>query len=1480
MKEKSKRSSFVGFTLVELVIVIAVIAILAAVLIPTFVGVIDSANNSADLQLTTNMNTVLSTNLDEDVAATAENIRKYLKDNGLEEIGTKNDDVVITYNKTTKQFERVNLKKTFGSGNENGIITVSAEEPKKILADNPYSIEDILDNEIIISTKGNDFAEAINKMRNIRSDEKMSDYRTNTFKKKLISATNKEASDLIDEILKTTLFIDDKGNPRHIYEGTPMIDDVKPTRIVFNEELKTFDLGVLESYEGMTVVLPDTLTEVTYEKGSGTFAVAESNFLFAGNTALLEEEIEDGVLAENLVSDMSTSDAKTAVSEMGATVARQIFYLGTTENKEEYKYTSITEALDIAAKSAKYSGKERKVIVTTTPADKETYDETIYIENNVTLSVPFYRSGDDKIFTGYGFSYPPAGEDHLEYLNPQFAVGEKSIVDDKLKGNDNYKIAKDYKQFEITLGDVIVKNGGKIEVGGVMSYPDQYYNGHTSGYYGQLNIGVGKTITVEGGGTIDVYGYIKGGNVEAKYDSASNLGSDIYAPFVVTDFAGGMNSAALFLGRQSPFLRYAMPNIQSVLTINYGAKLWAHCDLWASSMFNTTDQIVIGYAGDDEQANFTTKGLITLQNSDPNGKVICKYDGSKTLYVQDSISGNNKNNLCGDIGKTTVTIAGDVKTEALSFLGIASTDMVLFPVPFNFEFVIENGAEMQIYNQYVILPGAKVEVKDGGKLTVTENSTLYVMDYLQQGADMSGKKYPTYQELSANNFDTSATLTVDGTLEIMNGAKAGGIVRTSGAGTGKLIIHDADLSGVYNIGGVGNYAVNTSSYVSPLRIYDTALDLDSMPENIKNEYVSGENYKGVPVGKNMTYKADTKEATIRDDGKVHTLYVLTDDEKNPLNPSYYSGNKTTLPQATSIYGEKDVDSAISVKTYGFKQDDGEAKTQADTWNGKVDKVNDNFDDLAKLYGEYCSLGLLAKSKIGSEKLSTLTSKVQNAFEALYSGTFDAAAKTDKYSKAKRTYDKSDAAVKELLKDKAAAIDAFLNGTESVLFTVTQGNDVVKTVTKTGVEDTDNKSFAQAWSDYTGADNYTSPVTFKLYGNVTVAGDNKTGSTDPKNSTLILDGTKNQNVTIDLNEFELICYNTNQEISLNKLSSINVGSGATLKIENGSILSYYSTYSSEGGLYDAEYFVKGMEAIITSAGKLVMDDVTLNAGYKNKDYEQFGLDIFMKSTGIKISEGSAELNKVKISENAYCGIAVSGGTSLIVKNSEISAERYAVDIYKKNAIDDIKVTFTDTKLTTNGHTDDGALIENSALYVQYSARKNAETPVKAEFSITRCTFVSSNSTISANGSSVQMTLKGVEVIAENMAAERDLAGKQVYGIELNGGATMTLENCKIIASEVVPAQASAAVNVAEGSALNLVYDSQKNGGGNYFSAKSKESVFGGTGTVQIVDGEESSRAFEVDYLDDNDGEWYKFTDGDAGDFYAYYGLKLPASTPEV
>ena len=62
-----KRNNKKGFTIVELVIVIAVIAILAAVLIPTFSGLIKKANESKDIQLIRNLNTAVAAELNESI---------------------------------------------------------------------------------------------------------------------------------------------------------------------------------------------------------------------------------------------------------------------------------------------------------------------------------------------------------------------------------------------------------------------------------------------------------------------------------------------------------------------------------------------------------------------------------------------------------------------------------------------------------------------------------------------------------------------------------------------------------------------------------------------------------------------------------------------------------------------------------------------------------------------------------------------------------------------------------------------------------------------------------------------------------------------------------------------------------------------------------------------------------------------------------------------------------------------------------------------------------------------------------------------------------------------------------------------------------------------------------------------------------------------------------------------------------------------
>ena len=100
-----KKSNRKGFTIVELVIVIAVIAILAAVLIPTFSNLIKKANESSDVQAVRQMNTILAA---ENAFAGGITINDAVK--ALEEAGFNGDKYVplvsghyFFYDQDTKQ---------------------------------------------------------------------------------------------------------------------------------------------------------------------------------------------------------------------------------------------------------------------------------------------------------------------------------------------------------------------------------------------------------------------------------------------------------------------------------------------------------------------------------------------------------------------------------------------------------------------------------------------------------------------------------------------------------------------------------------------------------------------------------------------------------------------------------------------------------------------------------------------------------------------------------------------------------------------------------------------------------------------------------------------------------------------------------------------------------------------------------------------------------------------------------------------------------------------------------------------------------------------------------------------------------------------------------------------------------------------------------------------------------------------------------
>ena len=104
------RSNKKGFTIVELVIVIAVVAILAAVLIPTFAGLVRKANISNDTIVAKNLNTAA-------IAADADTFEEAIdavRDAGylIANLNAKADECYFVWEDDSNQFLLYDLKNT------------------------------------------------------------------------------------------------------------------------------------------------------------------------------------------------------------------------------------------------------------------------------------------------------------------------------------------------------------------------------------------------------------------------------------------------------------------------------------------------------------------------------------------------------------------------------------------------------------------------------------------------------------------------------------------------------------------------------------------------------------------------------------------------------------------------------------------------------------------------------------------------------------------------------------------------------------------------------------------------------------------------------------------------------------------------------------------------------------------------------------------------------------------------------------------------------------------------------------------------------------------------------------------------------------------------------------------------------------------------------------------------------------------------
>lgn len=299
---------------------------------------------------------------------------------------------------------------------------------------------------------------------------------------------------------------------------------------------------------------------------------------------------------------------------------------------------------------------------------------------------------------------------------------------------------------------------GDIIIGGILSEKFTFdYQGHTYGEHGRIVLD--GNLILKNGSHLKCYGYVVGnGKVIAE------SGSEVYEPFIIADYVGADRVRDLYNAEQSPFDRYSFNNIESILELNYGARLIGLLNVYADGSIRTSELDIVGIK--DSHIN-------SLMELVPGSRITIEYDANK--YVKSDWNSN----IWNDLGKTTITIDGGASFNIFKVIYDEQYfDMtnIPFSVPYNFSYTLKNGLYEMNANLRV-LPGASVTISENAKLVV--NSTLLVFDGLED-YPYRDKYYPGPELLEQYGFATHGSLLVNGGLQITKNSAVLGILESEG----------------------------------------------------------------------------------------------------------------------------------------------------------------------------------------------------------------------------------------------------------------------------------------------------------------------------------------------------------------------------------------------------------------------------------------------------------------------------------------------------------------------------------------------------------------------------------------------------------------------------------------------------------------------------------------------------------------------------
>ena len=748
MKKQNRKA----FTIVELVIVIAVIGILAAVLIPTFSGIIESANRAVDTQLVAQINTTLAI---EEVLGGGVNdaveIQKIVKESGLK-LQTKSKGQYIWY-------DIENKKAVLGGLDENGlVIETDAGTITAPFNEDTIAPENFIKGYLFLSTESADnLAENIYALRNPEGAD--SDAVSASLNETLGNIKNTALKSNLTAMLNTTAVMTKDGVTGFIGDNNSSV-----TRVIVSSEMTNISTDTINTvlaysnvvavdfHSGVVSADSDAITALKGRTEKPYFVYSGDELRKVdtdnGNIAFLIHKDERGQYIKTVYLENVITGEKKSIAEF---LPEDEKYEFSYDLNYEYLKGKETESYDFVAYSFYEDGSNPLELGEHTHSLTSTEKLLIDGEGNLTIYLVYETVATDfkvdsdstDIADGYyssesvtrmladgeitngtitvvsttatlgdsthtNLTIPSGVTLHLPYYtgtgdskvySSNLAAKTSDSMNNTNPGNNVDKLGiTGHTNLTVAEG-VTLNNNGTIYVDAVLygssGNPDQCYIRDNCGVLvvnGTLNVGNSTT-----NGTLYAYGVVRGsGEIVANKGTVTEI-------FTVLDWHGGTNAYQCVNNNISPFHNWKIDNIRAKMTINHGAKYTAFGSIYVSEQ-NDIDFVLVDSSSSNNTASnplFKTQTGASIQKT--------YNDGIRLDIVKGTVEDCEK----------SITISISLASVTADFSEVA------LPMP-NFDISVKSGATLKLNNNlYKVLPGSDITVEKGGVLEINTTVALY-----------------------------------------------------------------------------------------------------------------------------------------------------------------------------------------------------------------------------------------------------------------------------------------------------------------------------------------------------------------------------------------------------------------------------------------------------------------------------------------------------------------------------------------------------------------------------------------------------------------------------------------------------------------------------------------------------------------------------------------------------------------------------------